>query len=126
MGIQTITPFERVDISQNTSAYSRLYSLRDLLYGITDQEIGAMVIASSDTDSNSITIGVEGSFDGANFNTAVVILTTTDIGDGNPDYVALNLAIPYPFVRFKATENNNGDIVDLVLIVSYPTSEVVR
>lgn len=126
MGIAVITPFEKVDIVQNTSVYSQLYPMRELFYGITDQELGAQIVASASTASNSVTITAEGSFDGANFDTGVSIIATTDISDGAHDFAAFNLGKPYPFVRFKATENDNGAVVDLQMWIGYPTSEKVR
>lgn len=126
MGVKLITPFEKEDIVQNNSIYSPLYSLSDFFYGISDQEIGAQIVADSTTASNSVTITAEGSFDGANFDTGVAILTTIDIGDGNHDFAVFNLGKPYAFVRFKATENNNGAVVDLQMWIGYPTSEIVR
>lgn len=126
MGIKLITPFEKVDIVQNNSVYSQLYSLKDFFYGITDQEIGAQIVADSTTASNSVTITAEGSFDGANFDTGVNVISTTDIGDGNHDFATFNLGKPYAFVQFKATENNNGAVVDLQMWIGYPTSEMVR
>lgn len=133
MGIKTIDVFKGkeagepgADIAQNTTEYSKVFNLRDLHWSGTDMEIGFMVIASSATTSNSITITFEGSFDGNNFNTGVAILTTVNIGDGNPDYGSFNVGIPYPFFRVKATENNNGVITDLRVILAMPTIEKVR
>lgn len=111
-----------VDITQNTSVYSKVFNLNDLGWSGTDMEIGFMVIASSATASNSVTIGFEGSFDGKNFNTAVALITTTDIGDGAADYGSFNVGIPYPFFRIKATENNNGAVVDLRVVLGIPTN----
>ena len=116
-----IKPFDKRDIVQNTSEYSNLFSLREASFGITDIEWSAMILADATTDSNSITISMEKTFDGVNFATGVAILTTTDIGDGNPDYVAFNMGYPAPMCRFKATENNNGAIVGLQLYVCIPT-----
>jgi len=122
MGIKRLVPFKKVGILQNTSVYSDLFSLRDLHYGLEDMEVGAMILADATTDSNSITIVLEGSFDGVNFDAGIAILTTIDIGDGNPDYVSFKVWKPYPLCRFKATENNNGAIVDLELFVGIPTN----
>lgn len=126
MGIKVIVPFDKVDFAKNATKYSQFFPLRDLLYGITDQEIAAHLEAHSDTTSTSVTVTAEGSFDGAQVDTGVSMFSTVNIGDGAPDYAAFNLGKPYPFVRFKVVENNTNPIVDLVLIVSYPTGGVVR
>ena len=126
MGIKLITPFEKVDRAQNADAYSQIYNMRDLFFGITDQELGAQIVANSTTASNSVTITAEGSFDAANFDTGVNIISTTDIGDGAHDFATFNLGKPYPFVRFYVKENNNGEVVDLQMWIGYPTSETVR
>lgn len=125
MGVKVITPFEKIDMVQNTTDYSVVYSMRDLLFGITDQELAVMIIASSDTASNSVTITMEGSLDGANWE-SVAIISTTDIGDGNADWAAINMGKPYGFIQFKVVENNNGAVVDLLMYVGYPTSEIAR
>lgn len=126
MGIKVIVPFEKIDFAKAQTRYSQFYPLRDLFYGITDQEIAAHLEADATTTSTSVTVTAEGSFDGAQVDTGVAMFTTANIGDGAPDYVAFNLGKPYPFVRFKVVENNTNPIVDLILIVSYPTSEVVK
>lgn len=125
MGIASITPFEKVDIAKNATVYSKFFPMRDLLYGITDQEMGAHLEADSTTTSTSVTVTAEGSWDGAQVDTGVAMFTTANISDGAPDYAAFNLGKPYPFVRFKAVEDNVNPVVDLILIVSYPTAGIV-
>lgn len=126
MGIATLTPFDNVDIAKNGTVYSRFYSMKDLFFGITDQEFGAHIEADSTTTSTSLTVTAEGSFDGAQVDTGVAMFTTVNISDGAPDYGVFNLGKPYPFVRFKAVEDNTNPVVDLILIVSYPTGPIVR
>lgn len=126
MGIAMITPFDNIDIAKNATEYSPFFSMKDLFYGITDQEFGAHLEANSSTTSTSVTVTAEGSFDGVQVDTGVAVFSTVNIGDGAPDYAAFNLGKPYPFVRFKAVENNTNPVVDLLLYVSYPTSERVR
>lgn len=126
MGIAVIAAFEKVDIAKGGTVYSDVYSMRDLFYGLTDQEIGAHLEADASTTSTSVTVTAEGSWDGAQFDTGVSMFATANISDGAPDFAVFNLGKPYPFVRFKAVENDVNPVVDLILLVSYPTSEKVR
>jgi len=129
MAIRTIDAFQGVekgengvDITQNTSVYSPVFNISDLAWNGTDMEVGFMVIADATTASNSVTITFEGSLDGKNFNSGVSIIATTDIGDGAADFGSFNVGIPYPFGRIKATENDNGAVVDLRVVLAMPVT----
>jgi len=129
MAIETIDVFQGVekgengvDIAKNATVYSPVFNLRNLDWSGTDMEVGFMVIASSATTSNSVTISFAGSFDGKNFNSDVALITTTDIGDGAADYGSFNIGIPYPFGKIKAVENNVNPVVDLQVILAIPTT----
>lgn len=130
MAIQTIDLFQGfeagengVDIAQNTYVESNVFNLRDLAWNGTDMEVGFMAIAAAASTSNSITISFYGSFDGVNFDAAVALLTTTDISDGAADYGSFNVGKPYPFGKVRATENNNGVITDLRVILGVPCTK---
>ena len=111
-----------IDIAKNANFSSKVFNVGDLNWSGTDMEIGFMVIADSATTSTSVTIELYGSFDGLNFDSAIAIITTTNIADGNADFGSLNLGKPYPYIYVKATENNSNPVVNLRVVLSIPTT----
>jgi len=126
MGIKCITPFERVDCAKNGTITSKTYNMRDLYYGITDQELGWQLTAAVATTSTDADINVQGSFDNKNWDTAVKFKDAVDLHLGATFFGVMNIGKPYPFLRFTCIEQNVNPIVDFELFVSYPTSELVR
>lgn len=126
MGIKIITPFIALDLAKNAGAYSMFYNLRDLFFGITDQVLGVQAVADATTTSTDVTITIEGSLDGTNFDTAVDVLANANLSDGAHDFGSFNIGKAYSIIRFKAKDNNSNPVVDLYVWISIPTSQIVR
>lgn len=120
MGIKVLDPppFKDVDLIQAGTQYSQSYNMEDWSYCGSVNEAGAHGWHDS-TGTGTVSITVEGSFDAANWVNIGTILASI-ASDGNTDFGVLDLAGPYPFIRFLATEDNVGTCVDLNVQVSIP------
>ena len=81
-----------------------------------DHEIGGSAVAAA-AGTGVTVVTVLGSYDGVNFN-AIGTLLAGVASDGAADFGTLDLAAPYPFLRFTATENNTGAVTNFILHVS--------